>query len=533
MTECPGLTFSEVEGRLLVVLEPVTERPPLDVETLRRLLGEAGYGDWYVFEEALGWLVERYNLAGGDFDLPLAERRDGSFSLAISADAMSAWVDMVPARGGKAVLPEEIFAAFGAAGITFGIDPTAVETACASVVPARVEVATGVAAQNGEDTRFELLVSDTRDRVPQMDEHGLIDFRELGAIPLVVADQPLMQRIPPTNGRDGHNVRGELLVAAPGRNEPFVDSLLGAHVAKTDVNLLCAVVNGQPVRCGNGVMVEQVLRVRNVDIASGNISFDGTVHVEGEVLPGMKVYATGDIIVTGVVDGGDLDAGGDVRIGGGVIAQAKVRAGGSVSARFVENANIFAGTAIAIDDAALQGDLQAMNQIVVGIKSKQRGRLVGGSARAMLLVQAPILGAATGGVTNVQLGVNPVLEAQYQDLLQRIEKQKADEANLEKLIKHLSAQGDKAGMLQRVKASWQQAVQAWGRLLPEKEALEDQLALIEGARLVVGVGVSGAVDMTFGKKSIRLRRNVDAGTFSADGEKIVFTDPAGNLAAVT
>ena len=36
-------------------------------------------------------------------------------------------------------------------------------------------------------------------------------------------------------------------------------------------------------------------------MATGNIAFDGTVNIEGEVLPGMKVHASGDIVVTGVV----------------------------------------------------------------------------------------------------------------------------------------------------------------------------------------------------------------------------------------
>ena len=179
---------------------------------------------------------------------------------------------------------------------------------------------------------------------------------------------------------------------------------------------------------------------------------------------------------------------------------------------------------IAIDDMVLQSDLQAMNQIVIGLKAMQRGRLTGGSARAMLLIQVPVLGSPTGTVTNVQLGVNPVLEANYADLLLRLEKQKANEDNLEKLIKHLSTHGDKGGMLERAKASWQQAVQAWAKLLPEKDDLEDQLALVTGARLEVGVSVAGSVDLSFGKKVVRLRRGFEAGSFAViDGEKVIFT----------
>ena len=190
-----------------------------------------------------------------------------------------------------------------------------------------------------------------------------------------------MRRIPPTTGTVGRNVRGGVVEPEPGNNELFAESLLGAYVAADDANLLRAVFSGQPVRCGNGVTVEPILHFRNVNMATGNVSFDGTVSIEGEVLPGMKVHATGDIVVGGVIDGAELKAGGDIRIGGGIIAKAQVEAGGAVSARFVEGSQVLAGTTIAIDDTALQSDLQANNQIVVGLKSP-RGRLAGGSARA-------------------------------------------------------------------------------------------------------------------------------------------------------
>ena len=224
-----------------------------------------------------------------------------------------------------------------------------------------------------------------------------------------------------------------------------------------------------------------------------------------------------------------LDAGGDIHVAGGIIAKAQVRAGGSVSARFVENAHIFSGTTIAIDDTVLKSELQANNQIIVGLKSTQRGRLAGGSARAMMLIKTPILGSATGGVTSLLLGVNPVLEAKYQELLKKIEKQREEESNLEKLIKHLSSHGDKAGMLPRVKASWKQSVQGWAKLLPERDALEKQLALIEEARIEVGESVEGSVDMAFGKKLLHLRQRYESGVFSMDCDRIIFTDLAGNV----
>ena len=528
LPEFPGLILAQDGERLLARLTPVAERVPLDEERLRMLIEQSGFGNWVVSAEAMAKLIECHQDSGAAIDLELARASDASFSLEIAGDAMQAWASVVPACGGKPLQADDVFMALGEAGVTYGIDPEAVNAACASTVSDRVLVASGTPAVNGEDTRFDLLVAEARDRAPRVNQNGLIDFRDLGAIPSVSADEALMRRIPPTTGTAGRNVRGEVIEPVPGKAEGFADKLIGAYVARDDSNLLRAVFSGQPVCCGNAVNVEQVLRVRNVNMASGNISFDGTVNVEGEVLPGMKVHATGDIIIGGVVDGAELEAGGDIRIGGGAIAKAHVRAGGSVSVRFVENAMVTAGTTIAIEDAALQSELQANNQILVGLKSPQRGRLAGGSARAMLLIRTPILGSATGGVTKLLLGVNPVLEAEYQALVHKIDKQREDEQNLEKLVKHLTHQGDKAPLLERAKASWEQAVKAWGRLLPQRDELERQLALIAGARVEVGSAVAGAVDVTLGKKLLRMRKSYDAGVFTAEGERFIYTDQQGN-----
>ena len=535
MTDYPGLVFSENENQLVASLRPSLERTVLDLDGLREALARAGYGQWQLADEALATLLASYGQPAAELDLTIGERRDASFSLEIAPDAMQAWVSVTPARGGKALAPEALLAALDDAGVIFGIDQAAVNAVCAASATQAAEhvcLATGTPAENGIDASFELLVVDARDRSPHLDGKGLIDFRDLGVIPSVAAEQPLMRRIPPTTGTVGRNVRSGIVEPVPGSNVPFAENLVGAYVAADDVNLLRAVFSGQPVRCGNGVNVEPILHFRNVNLATGNISFDGTVSIEGEVLPGMKVHATGDIVVGGVIDGAELKAGGDIRIGGGIIAKSHVEAGGAVSARFVENSQVLAGTTIAIDDTALQSDLQANNQIVVGLKSP-RGRLAGGSARAMMLIRTQILGSATGGVTSLLLGVNPVLEAKYQQLQKTIEKQREDESNLEKLIKHLTTHGDKAGMLERAKASWQKSLQAWAKLLPERDALEQELALNATARVEVGASVEGAVDMTFCKKALRLRRSYETGSFSMDGDHIVFTDMMGNAKPAT
>lgn len=501
----------------------------MNVRTLRDQLAQAGYGDWFLFDEALAELVSRWSADAGEFELPIAERRNGSVEIEIVGNAMTAYANIFPAQGGLAVTPAEVVLALRSNGVKHGIDEAAIAQACGQNRACQIIAAVGTPSQNGRDASFEPLIPGTRDRAPRANEKGLIDFRDQGAIPMVEAGQELMRRIPATLGMDGTTVKGDPLTSMPGQNLSFAEPLLGVALSTNDSNLLVALFKGQPVLKGNGVCVEQVLQVAEVNMSSGNIDFDGSVEVTGEVLPGMKIRATGDIIVHSTVDGAELDADGNITIHGGIIAHARVRAKGSISAKFVESAHLHAGTVISIDDAVLQGELEAMNQIQVGLKSPQKGLLAGGSARASMLIEAPILGSENSGLTNLMVGVNPQLEDAYQNLLTRIAKQQADEENLQKLINHLNTHGDKNNMLERAQSTWEKAAEHWAVLLAEKDELEQQMELIKEARIAMSIGVEGPLEVAFGRKSLHFRQKAGAGAFMALEDQIVLTDPRGEI----
>ena len=79
-------------------------------------------------------------------------------------------------------------------------------------------------------------------------------------------------------------------------------------------------------------------------------------------------------------------------------------------------------------------------------------------------------------------------------------------------------------MLSRARYSWQVALRNWGRLMAKRDELERQLAMIAQARIEVGVGIAGAVDVTLGKKVARLRKAFDKGCFAVEEERFVFID---------
>ena len=527
-TQVAGLSLTEANGQVFLNMNPVEGHPPITVETLHALLSQEGYGECDFHEDAIAKAVRDYENLTSPCVALLADRIDATIEVKVAHDEMLAELKLTPAHGGIAATVEDVLRALADAGVVFGIDETALIRACGLGDCSGLVVATGDLAQDGEDTHFEVMVEQAVDRAPKLDAHGLIDYREHGAITVVQTGTPLMRRMPATPGVPGHTTLGHVLPPRPGHDQPFTAQLSGAELSSNDPNLLQAAVTGQPIVVPGGVVVEPILRVAEVSMASGNIHFEGTVEVQGEVGQGMKVQASGDILVKGLVDGGILDAGGNIHIDGGVISNAKLQAAGSVTARFAQGSQISAGTVIVLNDMALECELESLNQIIIGAEARERGRLVGGSATAMMLIQTPVLGSAKGTTTRVTLGANRELECEYAALCERMTKEQATEENLQKIVKQLTATGDPKGLLERVKASWRNAIQIWSKSLAERKELDEKIALAQTARLEIGKALGGAVDLSIGGLVAKLRREFDPGSFSLAQGQIVFTNAKGN-----
>ncbi len=529
-----GIAVSEVSGQIFVRGVPVAHRPPPSRQIFLDLLTHNGYGQCVIDDAGIDQAIEDCANKPVPFVILVAQRKDATISIEITDDAMAATVSLAPAQGGKPASIEDVIRALTEAGVNLGVDHEALVAACQAGVADHLVVAQGTPPTEGADSDFLELVPQTADRAPKVNADGLIDYREHGAIAMVEPGAPLMRRVPPVPGVDGYTVLGQVIAPRPVRDEPFASVLTGAQISVQDPDLLIASTAGLPVRVPCGVEVEPVLRVKEVNLSTGNIKFDGTVQVEGDVINNMKVRATGDIVVGGTVEAATLQAHGNISIKGGVIAGSTVEAGGALSARFAEGSTLRAGTVMSLDDAALECNLQSTNQILIGVKSPQRGRLVGGNVTTRMLLKTPILGSTKSGVTQVTVGADPELERRYSELSNRIAAEKANEDNLQKLCQHLIAIKDPKGMLDRAKTSWRQAAQIWGKSLGERMELDKERDVMLSAKLHIGVETSGAVIVTFGIHRMALRKEYGPGTLSINRDaRIVFTGPDGKAYPAT
>src|SRR5690606_15317621 len=115
----------------------------------------------------------------------------------------------------------------------------------------------------------------------------------------------------------------------------------------------------------------------DVDFSTGNIDFIGSVKVMGSVRNGFSVKAAGNVEIMGRLEGGFINTGGNIVVKEGIVGQGKgnIKAGGSVYARFLENAQVEARKDVLVGDSIMHSTVRAGGKIVVNGK---KGKIVGG-----------------------------------------------------------------------------------------------------------------------------------------------------------
>lgn len=153
------------------------------------------------------------------------------------------------------------------------------------------------------------------------------------------------------------------------------------------------------------VFVSDVYEVENVDLSTGNIEFEGSVQVRGNVSSNFEIRAGGNVIISGVVEGACIEAGGNIIIARGMNGMAKgnLRAGGDIVAKFLENATVSAGGYVNTE-SILHSNVTAATEIQV---TGKRGFITGGHVRAGQRIEVKTLGATLGAPTVVEVGVDP------------------------------------------------------------------------------------------------------------------------------
>jgi uncharacterized protein (DUF342 family) len=276
-----------------------------------------------------------------------------------------------------------------------------------------VRLASGTPAVSGTAGEVTLLFKTMPDPGAEL-ESGSMDFRDRDAVPQATVGDLLARRSFPTAGVDGMDVRGRT-IKAPRSERGLLYSGPGVNVEENEEEqLFYAAAGGWPRVIKDTLSVMNRFAHRgNVDYATGNLDMEGDVEIEGSVKSRFVVKATGDVLIGGTLERrSTVIAGGNVIVKAGII-NAKVKAGGSVFASFIQESDVEAGENLLVRNYTQESNIRVGKKATVqGNEGGERQLcLLGGVLLAGEVVDATSIGGTYGRGTRVVVGISPDLEA--------------------------------------------------------------------------------------------------------------------------
>jgi hypothetical protein len=278
---------------------------------------------------------------------------------------------------------------------------------------AKVLVAEGKEPVEGYEEYFEPLL-DIEKKVGKLLSDGRIDFKETGSIIQVQKHQEILKKIPGVKPQAGYDIYGEQIPATI-RDTNGLKKGEGLVASTFDQSIYIADLDGCLKVVRNRVSIFPVAVIHgDVGLDTGNISFNGTVHVTGSVKPGFKVQADSDVIVDEEVEEAFITAGGDITVKSGVLGKetGKLVAGGDISARFLQHSKIEANGNVIVEDSIINCDVLCYKSIKVTGKN---AKIIGGRITALYEVSSAIIGTQNETTTNVTVGRNFIVEKELAD----------------------------------------------------------------------------------------------------------------------
>jgi hypothetical protein len=452
---------------------------------------------------------------------------DAKASVTVSPDGLRADVHLTPPEpGGFPVSEELIRITLINKKVSFGILEEQIRRLSVSpMYHIGVLIAEGKPPIHGSDAIIRQHVRTDSDIRPKELPDGSVDFKDLGIVHTVVKDELLCEKIPNTAGEPGMNVYGAVIPARPGKDVPLPS---GKNTVVSDDKLkLFAACNGHANMVNRKIQILNTFNVRgSVSNSTGNINFLGNVQVDGNVLTGFEVQATGNVTINGTVEGAKIEAGGNIVIKEGVNGFGKgfIKAGGYIKSKYIQN-----GIVQAIGDIEASFILHSKVQSGGNVSLLgSKGTAIGGSISSMKSITLMLAGSRNSYVpTTLEVGNDPNIITRSREIPQELETNRRDAAALLRAI-NLLAEHKKAGRITPDKLeSLQRSIASYQALTQNAAELEEEMANIQdviassgfGSVNIAGTAYPG-VRIVIGSEQLPLESKYDHCTFIREQQGI-------------
>ncbi|SFR95977.1 DUF342 domain-containing protein [Anaeromicropila populeti] len=417
------------DGTYLKLFPAMAGGEPVTADEIKKYLE-----DNYVKEYDLPVLLEALRKSHGVTEVKISNEDvwpiHEKIKVQISQDKMTAAISFYPPSSkGKFLDYSGVIEELNKQGITNGIIKENIEAYlrnrrfCTPILAAK-----GLEPREGKDAAIEYFFSVERTSKPKINEDGSVDFHCLDNISRVQKNAVLAKLTPEDAGAPGKDIYGNKIM--PKKVKKLILRVgKNSHLSE-DGLVLYSDVDGHVTLVEDKVFVSNLYEVpADVNASTGDIDYEGSVKVKGNVRTGYTIKAKGDIIVDGVVEGATLIADGDIILKRGIqgMSRGSLIAKGNIVTKFIENSEVRSGANISTE-AIMHSIVTAKDEIIV---SGKRGLVTGGELKAGSSINIKIAGSTMGTSTLLEVGIDPELRETSSNLEARIQKIKEELVTLE------------------------------------------------------------------------------------------------------
>jgi len=443
-----------------------------------------------------------------------------SVEVETSKDRMEATITFSPPEfGGSNITSDKVLAELKNSGISYGIDHNEID----DLIKAKDQrsyvkkyvVATGKPPENGVDGEIEFAIDiQSEQNHPKILADGTVDYKQIDYFVSVKVGTILAIRTEPAEGESGMDVFGKPINQKPGKPAPKFTKGKNVYTSDDEIELI-AQKSGQLVINGKTLSISPVLEIKgDVGYETGNISFDGSVNVQGAVVSGFSIEAQGNIEVKGIVEAASLKATGAINLYGGIQGRFKgrIEAGSDVFTKFAQNARIIAGGNV-VSNFLLHCNTTCKGSILL---DGDNCFIAGGTAEAGDEIRAKTIGSHMGTRTDISVGGNPELSGRFEQVRDEYEFLKKKYKKLTKDYELIVETGDVTQLDVKRKSLLLSLINHRTSVKEEALQLEEELTALVGSlrkskgRIIAEIVMHHGVNVAISNSSLQLHDDITA-----------------------
>ncbi len=413
---------------------------------------------------------------------------ESMFQIAISEDRLKAQIKVNKHFSGK-ITPEDVYDLLLRHHVQFGIVRIEENTEFLNsdlIKNKSFIVAKGKPSSPGRDASIVYQFDTDHLNAGTVNEVGRIDYRERGEIPWVKSGDLLATIKPMKKGKPGIDVFSNS-IPVPETNDISLKCGEGTFISEDGLKVYAA-IDGQPVLSLTGtvsVYAELVIK-GNVDFNTGNIDFEGNVHVTGAILDGFIVKC-GNLNAKEII-GAQILAGGDVIVQGGII-NTDIKAEGDVNAKFFTDSNIKSFGNVIVDKEVISSKIRSSGKFMA-----ERGKIISSFISAKMGFESKGIGTDVSHPCRINVGLDENVKKRIQAFAHILnDKKKALESmqkTFEKQMKSLETHSFQRSEQKKLDKKLNQDMAAIEIIIKEIETInEEKHAIIKWTKEEKGIPV--------------------------------------------